>query len=411
MPNLGFLPVRSLLPTQENLTKWSVIACDQYTSDPTYWERVDQFVGEDPSTLRMIYPEVWLDQPDRKQRIEKIHQTMEAYLANQKFSIQPEGYLYLERTLRSGKVRRGLIGCIDLEKYQYGIGTKSPVRPTEWTVEERLPPRVQIRRGAPMELPHVMVLTNDPGMTILEPLSDRKPWMKPLYDFSLMEGGGHLKGWALDVKSRERVETAMKSLSVQLYAHSDAPLCLAIGDGNHSLAAAKAYFDELKERLPKSQWEIHPARYAMVELCNLYDEGLDFEPIHRIVYTSDVQKLLADLNIQFSSEKEKRIAFLALDAQDTRIFGWRGSVVKLIEALQGFLDSWVERYGGRIDYIHGEKALRELCKFPNRLGLLLPSIKKQELFVHVQKNGPLSRKSFSLGEAWDKRYYLEARTL
>lgn len=410
MSNLGFFPTKLLMPTQNDLTRWSVIACDQYTSDPAYWERVEKFVGDTPSTLRLIYPEVWLDQSDRLQKIQQIHTQMHHYLEDNRFCTLPEGFIYLERTLRSGKIRRGLLGCVDLKRYSYASDSNSSLRPTEGTVESRLPPRIQIRQGAPLELPHIMVLVDDPRKTLLEPLVDWKPWMRPLYDFSLMEGGGHLKGWALDHRSSNWVEDAMQMLSIQLYDQAEHPLCLAVGDGNHSLATAKACFEQLKKELPRAQWENHPARFALVELCNLHDDGLTFEPIHRVVYTQKSEELMKELTTQFPF-KESSTEFQIFSKGDTKICSYPGSVPQLIEKLQAFLDHWISENEGKIDYIHGQQALKALCDRPNCLGILLPGMQKQELFPQVLKNGPLPRKTFSLGEAWDKRYYLEARAL
>ena len=410
MPHLGFFPANILLPNLKDLTKWSVVACDQYTSSPDYWKRIEHFVGDTPSTLHLIYPEVWLEREERSKRIAQIHHSMVSYQLAGYLSPLQEGYIYLERTLRSGKVRRGLIGCVDLENYSYKISSQSPLRPTEGTVESRLPPRIQIRQGAPLELPHVMILVDDPEKTILEPLEDRKSWMSPLYSFSLMGNGGHVKGWFLDEKSRASVEDAMRKLANRLYNQEQNPLCLAVGDGNHSLAAAKACFEQIKQKLPSNRWRNHPARYALVELCNLHDDGLTFEPIHRVVYTAAKKELLKSLSERFSTEK-KGNSFSVIEGKNVKTYFYTGETADLVKEVQDFLDTWATHYECQIDYIHGDDTLKKLCAESECVGILLPGIEKTELFPRVQKQGPLSRKSFSLGEAWDKRYYLEARAI
>ena len=304
---LPFLPADILLPRDCAYSKWSVVACDQYTSQPEYWQRVEERVGSAPSTLRLILPESRLEGPDTQTDIMEINSTMSRYLREGRFQVHPDAVFYIERTLDGGKVRRGLVGRIDLEQYDYEPGSAAPIRATEGTVLSRIPPRVAVRKNAPIELPHVMLLADDPGRTVIEPLSGQTAEMRPLYDFDLMERGGHIRGWELTPAQWEQTVCALAALADPdafnaRYRTSGLPVMLfAVGDGNHSLATAKECYERQKKLCPPEQWDSLPARYALVELNNLHDDSLEFEPIHRVVFGVDQEELLAALTAFYPS--------------------------------------------------------------------------------------------------------------
>lgn len=299
--NLPFQPAEILIPQNCDLNKWSVVACDQYTSQPEYWARVTQHVGNDPSSLHLILPESCLEGPDVEQDIAEINLTMARYLKENCFMTHADALFYVERTLDSGKVRRGLIGMVDLEEYDYEPGSSARIRATEGTVLSRIPPRVAVRKNAPIELPHVMLLTDDPGKTVIEPLADEIADMESVYDFELMERGGHIVGRKLNERQMIRVADALAKLADPAdfnarYDTAEIPVLLfAVGDGNHSLATAKECYERQKKLTPPEQWARLPARYALVELVNLHDESLEFEPIHRVVFDVEPEHLLKAL--------------------------------------------------------------------------------------------------------------------
>lgn len=413
MSRLGFSPAELLLPQGVDLEKWSVVACDQYTSEPEYWERVEKIVGEAPSSFRLILPEVWLDTPQEAGRIQAIHKAMDTYLKEGVFRAFPDSYLYLERTLSNGKTRRGLIGKIDLEQYQYGKGAASLVRPTEGTVESRIPPRMRVREGAALELPHVMLLIDDPQGRVIEPLAQRKGDMEQVYDFPLMEGGGRAAGWILDEQARRQAERALEGLLEQAQGAGGAPLLYAVGDGNHSLATAKACWEKLKASLPREAWEGHPARWALVELVNIHDPALDFQPIHRVVFGAEPEGLLAHLKRAFPQEGARVQSFQVVCQGRRETIQVSNPTSNLaVGSLQGFLDRYLlEHPEAKVDYIHGEETVERLSQREGAVGFLLPPMGKEELFPTVEKDGALPRKTFSMGEAQDKRFYLEARKI
>ena len=420
MNQAGFSPADILTPKGVDMTKWSVVACDQYTSEPDYWERVRRTVGEAPSALHLVYPEVWLDAPDRAKRIEDINRAMRAYLDGGVFETLLESYVYIERTLAPGRTRRGLLGKIDLERYDYTAGSQSPIRPTEGTVEGRLPPRVQIRQDAPLEAPHVLLLLDDARRTVIEPLGRRTGSMRPLYRFNLMEGGGEIRGWLCDEGSRRAVDAALEALSAEVcgygerFAPGKGPLFIAVGDGNHSLATAKACFERLKRTLPREEWERHPARYALVELCNVHDEALTFEPIHRALFGVDPDRVLAALRERYQAadyDNGGQSFEYVTGSRRGRLYLEEPSSALPVGTLQEFLDDYLREHGGRLDYIHGSQVVERLCKQPDTIGFLLPAMRKNQLFSTVLTEGALPRKTFSMGEAHEKRYYLECRKI
>lgn len=395
------------------MQKWSVVACDQYTSEPEYWNRVEQTVGNAPSTYHMILPEVFLGAPDVQARIERINKSMRQYLDGGVFDCLTDSYLYLERTLAPGKVRRGLIGRIDLMAYEYGKGSASPVRPTEGTVESRLPPRIRVRENAPLETPHIMILIDDPEKTVIEPLSLEKEALKRVYEFPLMEHGGEISGWQVNGESAQKVDSAFAKLSERLFASSETPLLLAVGDGNHSLATAKACYEQLRTVLPREEWERHPARWALVELVNIHDDAMQFEPIHRVLFDVDPAHVLKELAAFYRVSKTGgRQSFeVVAGKKRERLFVENPSSQLAVGTLQKFIDAYLSRFGGEVDYIHGDEVTVQLAGRERAIGFLLPPMQKSELFPTVIADGALPRKTFSMGHAYEKRYYLECRAI
>ena len=418
------LPFRSadiLVPQNCDRSKWSVVACDQYTSQPEYWARVAQRVGKEPSALHLILPESCLEGPNVEQDIAEINLTMARYLKEGRFACYPDALFYVERRLDCGKVRRGLIGMVDLEQYDYEPGSSAPIRATEGTVLSRIPPRVAVRKNAPIELPHVMLLADDPGKTVIEPLGGETGEMESVYDFTLMERGGRVTGWKLTEGQMERVAAALTALADPSafnarYGTKDLPVLLfAVGDGNHSLATAKECYERQKKLTPPEQWAALPARYALVELVNLHDESLEFEPIHRVVFGVEPEQLLTALIAAYPGAHygpgEGHVLEYVYAGGEGCVTVPAPSAQLPVGTLQAFLDDYLKRQGGRVDYIHGSDVTRELALQPRSIGFLLPAMGKDQLFPTVIHDGVLPRKTFSMGEAHDKRFYLEARKI
>ena len=421
MNKIAFSPADILLPVDCGLTKWAVVACDQYTSQPEYWERVDQYVGEAPSTLRLILPESKLESDNVEEEIAKINQNMENYLKEERLRSLDNSLLYIERKLEGGKTRFGLIGKLDLEQYDYSKGSGTPVRATEGTVLERIPPRMRVRRNAPIELPHIMVLIDDPDKNIIEPLHEATSKMSMVYKTTLMERGGQIAGYLLDKEQTEDVLTKMAALAdperfAKYYNAEGYPvLTFAMGDGNHSLATAKACWEELKPTLSEAERETHPARYALIELTNLHDDSLEFEAIHRVLFEVDGEKLLNDYMAAYPGahlgEGEGHQVTYILNGKKGVVTVPNPTAQLEVGTLQSFLDTYLKENGGKIDYIHGEDVTEELASQPNSIGFILPCMDKDQLFPTVIFDGALPRKTFSMGEAHDKRFYLEARKI
>ena len=419
--NLPFKPADILLPQNCDYDKWSVVACDQYTSQPEYWDRVARTVGNAPSALHMILPESSLEGPSVEQDITEINLTMAQYLRGGQLKELPGSLIYVERWLEGGKCRRGLVGMIDLEQYDYEPGAMTPIRATEGTVMQRIPPRVKVRKNAPIELPHVLLLADDPRKTVIEPLASQTGEMEVLYDFPLMEHGGHLKGWRLNRVQMGAVAAALSALADRDYfetryrAKGRSPLLFAVGDGNHSLATAKECYERQKERCTVERAASLPARYALVELTNLHDDSLEFTPIHRVIFGTAPKALLSDL-----------LAFYP----GAHLGGGEGHVIQFVHSqgmgkltvpepqaqlavgtLQNFLDKWLVNHPGRIDYIHGDEVARGMGMQEGNIAFLLPAMDKEKLFPTVIFDGVLPRRTFSMGRANDKRFYLEARRI
>lgn len=401
-----------LLPNGQSMSDvWAVCACDQYTGEPEYWKETERLVGEAPSALRLILPEVYLEDDDVAVRIAKIQQTMREYLSGGIFTEYPDAMVYIERVQSDGKTRAGLIGKIDLEQYDYSKGSVSPVRATEATVPERIPPRVRIRRGASLELPHIMILIDDPKGTVIEPIAVQRLTMQKLYDTQLMQGGGSIKGWLVPEAEQTRILDALAALGETGAAD---PLVYAMGDGNHSLATAKAHYEEWKAANPDADTTHAPQRYALVELVNLHSPALEFEAIHRILNQIDPKELLLDMikALDLRTKEEAPQSFTCvLNRTERKYYIHKPTSNLTVGSVQMFLDAWLQKHDGKIDYIHGEKVVKDLSAEPNSLGILLPDMQKSELFPTVIKDGALPRKTFSMGHAADKRFYMECRKI
>ncbi len=390
-----------LIPDSCDLTKWSVVACDQYTSQNDYWERVKNYVGDSPSTLNLVFPEVYLDEGEK--RINKINNTMNEYINGSVFKEFKNSLIYVERTLLNGNVRKGIIGSIDLEEYDFNKGSKSKIRATEGTVIERIPPRVKIRENASLELPHVMLLVNDENCTLLEKVKKGES----IYDFDLMENGGHLKGYLIDESESDAFINRLDDFS------KTAPdqLVFAVGDGNHSLATAKTCWENIKKNLSDEEIKKHPARFCLVEIENIHDASLIFEPIHRVVFDVEPEKIVNELfsyydGTSFDNNGGQEIKFVYKNIEKS-IFINNSPSNLAVGTLQRFLDS----FNCKIDYIHGEDVVKMLSQKDNTIGFLLPKPNKSELFASVIKDGALPRKTFSMGEANEKRFYMEAKRI
>lgn len=394
-----FLPADILLP-KNGFEKWAVIACDQYTSEPQYWKSAADYVGDAPSALNLIFPEVYLS-GDNSKKISEINGNMKKYIEDGIFNEFKNTFIYIKRTVTGGKTRRGVMGLIDLCDYSYEKGSKTLIRATEETVPERIPPRVEIRKDAPLELPHIMLLIDDPDMTVIAPLDKKTEGKKPLYDFDLMLNGGHITGTALSEKDAAELQDALGAL----VENSEDKLLFAVGDGNHSLAAAKECY-----RVNKSE----KSRYALVEIVNIHDESLEFEPIYRVIFGADPEKVIHDFT-EFSGGD-----YNGTDAQEfTCVYGGcerkisvKPSSKLCVGTLQRFIDRYIKDNPSlKADYIHGEDSLRLLAEKPDTVGFIFDGMKKSELFDAVKQDGSLPRKTFSMGHANDKRFYLEARLL
>ena len=420
--NLGFYPADILLPHHADMTKWAVVACDQFTSQPEYWQAVEETVGEEPSALRMILPEAKLNDPGVNDYIAEINRSMEQYMKAGVFKELKESLLYIERTQSDGKVRRGLVGMVDLDQYDFTPGSGALIRATEGTVLSRIPPRVRVRENAPVELPHVMLLIDDPDRTVIEPLIAGKAGMAQVYDFPLQQGGGHLKGWQLTDRQIDAVADALEGLCAESeiqkkYGMSGAaPLLFAVGDGNHSLATAKQCYENLKKVTPESEWAALPARYALVEVVNNHDEALGFEPIHRVLFDVDAADCMAAFKAAYPNAYEGKgeghVIEVVWEGVDTFYTVPDPTMQLAVGTLQTFLDDYLKtRPACEVDYIHGDEVTRELGGKPGNMGFLLPAMGKEQLFKTVMADGVLPRKTFSMGHAQDKRYYVEARAI
>jgi len=410
-----------LPPESADISKWAVIACDQYTSEPEYWRECASHIGHAPSTYRCILPEAFLSDATPK-KIASINDTMRDYLYNY-LKCYRNTMIYVRRTLKNGSVRTGIVGTVDLEEYDYSPASKSLIRATEGTVLERIPPRVHIRRGAPLELPHIMMLIDDPGRTVIEQV---EPSGTPVYDGELYSGG-HITGWVLDTEACERVRKALSGLAepcrlADMYGSDKDPLIFAVGDGNHSLATAKTCWEEIKRSLTKEEMANHPARRALVELVNLHDASLEFEPIYRLVMGVDPGRLISALTLYAQENSRNELLPACHQVIYYKSYGTKGEVhftkaphMLTVGTLDAFLEEYISSSPGKkpvVDYIHGIENLNRLAESRrDTVGFSFTGMKKNELFASVIKYGPLPRKTFSMGSADDKRYYVEARRI
>ena len=403
-----------------DMTKWAVVACDQYTSQPAYWQETEAIVGDAPSTLRIMLPELYLDGPDEAERIASINAHMQEYMDTGILENKGEGFAYVRRTV-DGKTRQGLIVALDLEDYDYTKGSTTLIRATEGTVLERIPPRVRVRKDAPLELPHVMLLIDDPGKTCIEPVAAGKSEMEKLYDFDLMLGGGHLTGWLLTEEQQAALAEALAGLispqaMEEKYGMRDAaPLLFAVGDGNHSLATAKTCYEDLKKVTPPDQWADLPARYALVEIENLHDDALRFEAIHRVLFGVDPADFMVAFQTFYPNAYEGKgdghVIEVVWPGHDGFLTVPDSPVQLPVGTLQRFIDHYRKDHPCQVDYIHGDDVTRRLGSQPGNMGFLLPAMGKDQLFKTVMADGVLPRKTFSMGHAEDKRYYVEARRI
>lgn len=386
--------------------KWAVIACDQFTGEPAYWHKVEQTVGDAASTLHMILPEAYLGQEDAG-RLTRIAAAMEDY-RGAVLRRYPNALIFVRRTQSDGRVRRGLIGAIDLERYDYAADSVSSIRATEGTVLERIPPRVAVRRAATLELPHVMLLADDPQDMVIGALESERENFSKLYDFELMLCGGHLEGYLLTDAAGDAALARMRAL----FAASGTDMQLAVGDGNHSLASAKARYEEIKAQMGEAALR-HPLRYALCEVVNLHDDALEFEPIYRLVKTDAPDALLDALRTYGAGCGAGMQSVECVSAQGTcRISLGAGTHMLTVGTLQAFLDAYIQTHPTvTVDYIHGEDALLRLASAPGHVGFLFTGMDKAELFPAVSRFGALPRKTFSMGHAEDKRYYMECRKI
>lgn len=392
-----FTPADILLPRVDDMTKWSCIACDQFTAEPEYWREAERIVGDEPSTLRLMLPEAWLGVRDSAAETRKIYAAMKDYVNRGIFRTVEDSFIYVERTLPSGAVRRGLVGKLDLECYDWAPGSATPVRATEGTVESRLPARVEVRRGATLEMPHIMVFIDDPENAVIPSAAGGEV----LYDFELMLGGGHIRGSRVTGEAAERLTAALEA--------PEGAVRFAMGDGNHSLAAAKRCWEQIKRNLPESELETHPARYALAEIVNIHDEAVTFEPIHRVLLETVPRGFIEEAAARLPRGKGQAVTLLAGRREMEIETGMPlGALVALVDELLG---DWRREHGGEPDYIHGDEEARALGGKPSSVGVLLPRLEKAELFPYITEHGPYPKKSFSIGHARDKRYYLECRAI
>lgn len=443
--NIGVHIPEIMLPAEgSDLSKWAVVACDQYTSQPDYWDEVKRIAGDSPSTLKLTFPEIYLKDDDKDERIKNINSTMEKYLNEGILKLESPGFILLDRSTEHANSRKGLILALDLERYDYNKGSQTLIRATEGTVLDRIPPRVKIREHAKIELPHIMVLIDDPGKTVVEPLFNKTGLYKKVYDFELMKNGGHIKGWKVeDEESLSAVGEALEKLAQPeafRRKYGSGPdkgvLLFAVGDGNHSLATAKAHWENVKAAYGPDVMETHPARYALVEIVNVHDDGIVFEPIHRVLFGIDKTTVLDELASYFNEASKADYAIFGSEASmqealqkhshDKKThalpFILEGAFGMLlvdnpvhnleVGTLQAVLDKFAKNHTHtEIDYIHGSSVVSDLGSKAGNMGFYLPSMDKHDLFRTVILEGVLPRKTFSMGEADEKRFYLECRKI
>ena len=418
--NVPFKRANILLPKNAEMEKWAVVACDQYTSEPEYWKEVENIVGDAPSTLKITLPEIYLEQDNVAERIANINKEMDHLLSTDFFKTLDNSLIYLERTGADEKVRKGLIGMVDLEDYSYEKGSQSLIRATEGTVLERIPPRVRVRENASLELPHVMLLIDDEKKEIIEGLTDKVTSEDVVYDFDLMQNGGHVKGYKVPENLIDGIFKGLEELAdkdnfeAKYDVKDKGVLLFSVGDGNHSLATAKACYENLKKTMSEEEAKNSPARYALVEVVNLHSDALEFEPIHRVVFGVEPAKMIEEFEKYYDVSRtpgEGQKVEYVYEGKNETLYIKNPKSNLAVGSLQMFIDAYIKEYGGKVDYIHGDDVTKELGSKPGNIGFLLPPMAKTELFKTVILDGALPRKTFSMGHSYDKRYYLEARKI
>jgi len=398
-----------LLP-RDNIdkTKWSVVSCDQFTSQRAYWKKLDEFVGDEPSTLRLIFPEVYLEDGDSDARIENIKQEMHSYIKNNVFKQMDNKFVLVERDTKYGKKSIGIVANVDLDDFIYDGSKESPIRSTEGVVEDRIPPRLKIRSGAPIELPHIILLIDDREEAIIEDLFENREQLTKLYDFDLNMEGGHLRGFAIDSNKVIDAFRRLEDTDLQIEKYGKVTnFVFAVGDGNHSLATAKAHWEIIKPTLSESEKQNHPARYALCEIENLHCDGIEFEPIHRCVFGAK-EDLIVELSQKLSGTGKLEIEYdKVVTVLDMPI-----STPQAIAEIEKIVADYVKSHKGTsVDYIHGEENLLAVASEAKAVAIKMPAIDKADLFQYVLDHGALCKKSFSMGEAEEKRYYFEAKKI
>lgn len=434
LSDLGVHIPNIMLPNKNtDFSSWAVVACDQYTSERDYWQKVEDITSGKPSTLNIIFPEVYLEDGDSDKRIAQINSNMKKYIDQNIITELGNCFILVDRKTSHSQSRKGLMLALDLECYDYTKGSNTLVRATEGTVIERLPPRIKIRQDAPIELPHIMVLIDDPDKTVIEPLFKKTSELEKLYDFDLMMNGGHIKGYKIsDEKDISSIANALSKLAQKDTFDKKYNLCcdkdillFAVGDGNHSLASAKGHWENVKATLSEKERQNHPARFALVELVNVHDDGLVFEPIHRVLFNVNADKMLKEFSAFYSNkssvdgctcdnlnESTSHTFKYITSSSEGQITISNPTSNLEVGTLQAFLDSYMKKHPEvKIDYIHGDDVVTKLGSQPNNMGIYLPPMNKTDLFKTVILDGALPRKTFSMGEAEEKRFYLECRKI
>ena len=397
-----------LLPDAVEMEKWSVIACDQFTSDREYWRETCRIVGDCPSSLHMILPEAWIGRKEAEGAADRIAERMLRYQREGIFRERRNAMIAVERQMQDGKIRRGIVAAVDLEAYDFRPDVPAAIKATEQTVEERLVKRLELREKASLEAPHTLVFFDDPEHRIDAELNRLQAEMQEEYSFELMLGGGWIRGRSLRDSAAEKLERAFEELT------GNRKTVLAAGDGNHSLATAKLCWDQMKMSLSAQERETHPARYALVELVNVYDEGVEIEPIHRVLLGTDSREFAVHAAEYFrrrSKNGGERTVVAGISEGEKRITVSGLSTGEIVSAADGLMEDYARLYGGTEDYIHGEGAARTIGSERQAAFLLLPEVRREDLFSVVRKGMIFPRKSFSIGSARDKRYYLEYRRI
>lgn len=400
-------PFDILVPAVAEPEKFAVVSCDQFTSQRDYWEKLDEFVGDAPSALRLIFPEVYLEDGDYEERIRQINAAMYDYLDKGVFRTLKDSYILVRRQTAYGYTRLGIVAPVDLEDYSYEYPTEAVIRSTEGVVANRIPPRLKIRKDAPVELPHVILLLDDRDKTVIEPFYKKRDTLEKLYDFELNMHGGHLTGWRIDAAELDAVLDKYVESIKGLYG-KESTLVFAVGDGNHSLATARAYWKDVKKTLTPEERENHPARYALVEIENLHCDGIVFEPIHRFVFGVDDSDFV--LHMSTALKGKGRLNMFTTNMNYSVAVS--DNSVQAIADIQAAIDAYISAHpDASVDYIHGLDNLHAVADTSDGVAVEMPCIAKEELFGYVVEHGNLCRKAFSMGEAEEKRYYFEAKRI